>query len=128
MAYSEYGNKGAWLILKIPLFSIPFIDEIDRYDIGFWVWMKPESNGHYVFIERRDGIYIAGADNAGERLIVGVWRETPKNPLGILLDYGGKFAANMNPDLTDEEVTERIWDFLQGQALTMKLSIARGKN
>ena len=102
--------------------------EIGQYDIGFWVWVKPDADRHYVYIERRNGIMIAGADHAGQRLIAGMWRQTQGNPFGTILDYCGKYAVNMNTELVDEEITERIWDFIQGQAITMKLSIICGKD
>lgn len=114
--------------LKVSFLSIPFMHEIGQYNIGFWVWVKPDADRHHVFIERRDGIMIAGADHGGERLIAGMWREIQGNPFGSILNYCGKYAANMNADLVDEQITERIWDFIQGQAITMILVVARGND
>ena len=104
------------------------ISELDEYDIGFWVWSKPENPLHRVYIERRDEILIAGVDFGEARLISGLWRGTPGHPPGILADYRGDLAAHINLDLTDDEVTDRIWDFLQGQAITMNLVVIKGKN
>lgn len=101
---------------------------IDEYDIGFWVWVKPKNTRHRVFIERRDDILIAGVDLREARLISGMWRSSPGYPLSKLLDYRGTLASHMNLDLTQYETTDRIWDFLQGQAITMKLVITKTKN
>lgn len=113
--------------LKLPFLSIPFVFQIDDFDIGFWIWTKKDNEKHCVFIECRDEILIAGADLAGERLIAGIWRGAPGRPLYKILDYSGKYAKNMNPDLSDDEITERIWDFIQGQAITMTLIVTQGR-
>lgn len=116
------------MMIKIPFVSIPFVRFIDEYDIGFWVWSKPEDPSHRVYIERRKDILIAGAEKDGERLIAAIWRGTQGHPLNCLLDFRGKYAENMNSDLIDDEITERIWDWIQGQAITMQLVIIKSKN
>lgn len=108
--------------------SIPFVRYIDEYDIGFWIWSKKEDPGHRVFIERRDDILIAGAEKDSERLIAAIWRGTPGHPLYHLLDFQGKYAEHMNSDLIDDEITERIWEWIQGQAITMQLVIIKTKS
>lgn len=114
--------------MKVPLISIPIMLELDDYDIGFWIWSKPDNPKHRVYIERRDEILIAGVDLGDVRLISGMWRGTPEHALRELLDYRGDLATHMNSDLTEDERTERIWDFLQGQAITMMLVVIKGKN
>lgn len=114
-------------MVKIPFISIPFVRYIDEYDIGFWIWAKPDNLKHRVYIERREEILIAGVDIGEVRLISGMWRGSPGHPLDVLLDYRGDLAQHMNTDLTNDEMSERIWDFLQGQAITMQLVVINGK-
>ena len=115
------------MMVKIPFASIPFVRYIDEYDIGFSVWSKPDNPLHRVFIERRNDILIAGVDIGTVRLISGMWRGSPGHPLNTLIDYRGDLAQHMNSDLTEDQKTERIWDFLQGQAITMELVVIQGQ-
>ena len=104
------------------------MEDLDKFDIGIWVWTKPANPQHRVYIERREEILIAGVDLGEVRLIAGIWRGTPGHPLNTLIDYRGDLAQHMHSHLTADQMTERIWDFIQGQAITMKLVVNNGKN
>jgi hypothetical protein len=119
-------------VMNVPAFSIPPLDELGEYDIGAWLWSKPDENsnnaiyGPYVWIYHRDGNWFAGAASDGECLIAGVWKEDPENSsrLGELIGITGKYAPPMDTwTLTNEQRTERIWSFLEVQAITMRRAL-----
>jgi hypothetical protein len=116
---------------RLPALSIPKLEDLEHYDIGLWVWSKPDRSAsastekkylnQHVFIEHYEGQWAAGAKVNGEYQIVGIWQEDVSGAIGKLIGTHGKYSKNINPEFDGETVTNRIWGYLAGDAIAMDL-------